>query len=103
MIYNLLQSIRLLADVSVNFQEKCLVGILPNSKKIQEHLNNSLMLATALNPVIGYDKAAKVVFKAYAEDKTLKAVVLEMGLLSSEEFDRIVDPKKMIHPERPVK
>lgn len=103
MIYNLLQSIRLLADVSVNFQEKCLVGILPNSKKIQEHLNNSLMLATALNPVIGYDKAAKVVFKAYAEDKTLKAVVLEMGLLSSEEFDRIVDPKKMIHPERSVK
>jgi fumarate hydratase, class II len=103
MIYNVLQSIRLLADVAINFQDKCLEGIVPNYKKIQEHLNNSLMLATALNPVIGYDKAAKAVSKAHAEDKTLKAVILEMGLLSAEEFDRIVDPKKMIHPERSLK
>jgi fumarate hydratase class II len=103
MIYNILQSIRLLADVAVNFHDKCLVGILPNCKKIQEHLNNSLMLATALNPVIGYDKAAKVVLKAFSEDKTLKAVVLELGLLSEEDFDRIVDPKKMIRPERSLK
>lgn len=103
MIYNVLQSIRLLADVAINFQDKCLTGILPNHKKIQEHLNNSLMLATALNPVIGYDRAAKAVAKAHREDKTLKAVILELGLLSEEEFDQIVDPKKMIRPERPVK
>jgi fumarate hydratase class II len=100
MIYNLLQSIGLLSDVAVNFQTKCLMGIVPNCKKIQEHLNNSLMLSAALNPIIGYDCVAKAVWKAYEEDKTLKAVVLELGLVSEEEFDRIVDPKKMIHPER---
>jgi fumarate hydratase class II len=98
MIYNLLQSIQLLADVSENFYEKCLVGIRPNLKKIQEHVENSLMLATALNPVIGYDKASKAVFKAFSEDKTLKAAVLEMGFLSEKEFDQTVDPKKMISP-----
>lgn len=100
MIYNCLQSIHLLADVAINFHDKCLMGITANLKKIREHLNNSLMLATALNPVIGYDKASKVVLKAYTEDKTLKEVVLELGILSEEEFDRIVDPRKMISPER---
>lgn len=100
MIYSLLQSIRLLADVSINFHDKCLEGILPNRKKIQENLNNSLMLATALNPVIGYDKASKVVLKAYSEDKTLKQAAMEMGVLSEAEFDRVVDPRKMISPER---
>lgn len=100
MIYNLLQSIRLLADVAINFHDKCLDGIIPNQKKIQEHLNNSLMLATALNPVIGYDKASKVVMKAYSEDKTLKEAALEMGVISAEEFDKVVDPRKMIGPLR---
>ncbi len=100
MIYNLLQSIRLLGDVAKNFYEKCLIGILPHRKKIQEHVDQSLMLATALNPVIGYDKAAKVVNKAYREDKTLKQAAIEMGVLSAEEFDKIVDPKKMIGPCR---
>ena len=100
MIYNLLQSIHLLADVAVNFHDKCLVGIEPNRKKIKENLDNSLMLATALNPVIGYDQASKVVLKAYKEDKTLKQAAIEMGVLSEEEFDRIVDPRKMISPER---
>lgn len=99
MIYNLLQSIRLLGDVADNFHDKCLVGIAPNTKKIKEHLENSLMLATALNPVIGYDQASKVVFKAHSEDKTLKQAALEMKVLSEEEFDRIVDPSKMISPE----
>ena len=100
MIYNLLQSIRLLGDVAENFHDKCLMGIRPNKKKIQEHLDRSLMLATALNPVIGYDQASKVVFKAFSEDKTLKEAALEMNALSEEEFDRVVDPSKMISPER---
>ncbi len=100
MIYNLLQSIRLLSDVAISFHDKCLDGIKPNRKKIKQHLDNSLMLATALNPVIGYDKASKVVFKAFSEEKTLKQAALEMGVISSEEFDRVVDPRKMISPER---
>ncbi len=100
MIYNLLQSIRLLGDVAINFHDKCLEGIIPNQKKIKEHLNNSLMLATSLNPVIGYDKASKVVLKAYSEDKTLKQAALEMGVISEDEFDKVVDPRKMIGPER---
>lgn len=95
-IYNLLQSIRLLGDVAKNFHDKCLVGIQPNLKRIQEHLDNSLMLATALNPVIGYDKAAKVVQKAFKEDMTLKAAAVELGFLTAEAFDKAVDPKKMI-------
>jgi fumarate hydratase class II len=97
MIYNLLQSIRLLSDVATNFHDKCLKGIRPNLKKIQEHLDRSLMLATALNPVIGYDRATKVVSKAYVEDITLKEAALSLGFLSSEEFDRVVDPKKMVN------
>ncbi len=100
MIYNLLQSIRLLGDVAISFHDNCLEGIVPNRKRIQEHLNNSLMLATALNPVIGYDLASKVVSKAYEEDKTLKQAAVEMGVLTPEEFDQVVDPKKMISPER---
>jgi fumarate hydratase, class II len=98
MIYNLLQSIHLLGDVAKNFYEKCLIGIQPNLKKIKEFLDNSLMLATALNPVIGYDKAAKVVNKAHKEDKTLKQAAIELGFLTEEEFDQVVDPKKMINP-----
>jgi fumarate hydratase, class II len=100
MIYNLLQSINLLSDVAVSFTDKCLLGILPNRKKIKEHLDNSLMLATALNTVIGYDKAAKVVLKAFQEEKTLKQAALELGVLNEEEFDRVVDPRKMISPAR---
>ncbi len=96
MIYNLLQSIHLLADVSKNFHDKCLVGIRPNLKRIQHHLDHSLMLATTLNPIIGYDKASKIVQKAYKEDKTLKEAALELGFLTEKEFDEHVDPKKMI-------
>lgn len=96
MIYNLLQSIRLLGDVAVSFHDNCLVGIQPNFKRIQEHLDNSLMLATALNPVIGYDKAAKAVQKAHQEGITLKAAVLSLGFLSEDQFNDLVDPRKMI-------
>lgn len=95
-IYNLLQSIHLLADIAKNFTDKCLIGITPNTPRIEQHLENSLMLATALNTHIGYDKASKIVKKAYDEDKTLKEAALELGLLTEAEFDKIVDPKKMI-------
>lgn len=96
MIYNLLQSIDLLADAATNFQERCLKGIRPNAHGIETHLNRSLMLATALNPVIGYDKASKIVRKAYLEETTLKEAALSLGYLTEEEFDRVVDPKKMV-------
>ncbi len=95
-IYNVLQSICLLADVSLNFAEKCVEGIEPNKEQIQKHLENSLMLATALNTIIGYDKASQIVKKAYQENKTLKAAALELKLLTEKEFDEIVDPHKMI-------
>jgi fumarate hydratase class II len=96
MIYNLMQSIRLLGDSALNFNEKCLKGIKPNIKHIQHYLDHSLMLATALNPVIGYDKATKVVKKAYKENITLKKAALSLGYLSETEFEKIVDPSKMI-------
>lgn len=96
MIYNLLQAIRLLSDVSINFHDKCLKGIKANLPKIKEHLDNSLMLATALNPVIGYDKASKVVQKAYSEGITLKAAAVALGFLTEEEAAKALDPSKMI-------
>ena len=97
MIYNLMHSIHLLSDVSVNFHDKCLVGITPNYKKINEHLENCLMLATALNPIIGYDKAAKVVQKAHKENITLREAALQMGVMSEEEFNKAIDPSKMVN------
>lgn len=96
MIYNLLQSMHLLGDAALNFTQKCLVGIEPNQKRIFANLDKSLMLATALNPEIGYDKAAQIVKKAYHEDITLKEAALELGFLTAERFDQIVDPKKMV-------
>lgn len=96
MIYNLLQSIHLLGDMARNFTEKCVVGIEPNLDQIGHHLENSLMLATALNTKIGYDKASQIVKKAYEENKTLRQAALELNLLSESEFDQIVDPKKMV-------
>jgi fumarate hydratase, class II len=94
--YNLIQSLRLLADSANSFCKRCLTGITANTKKLQESMSRSLMLATCLNTVIGYDKAAKIVKKAHAEDKTLKEAALELGLLSEKEFDEIVDPRKMV-------
>lgn len=98
-IYNLLHSIALLSDGMRNFTDKCLKGIEPNSDVISHYLSRSLMLATVLNTSIGYDNASKIVKKAHLENKTLKEAALELDLLSEEEFDRIVDPKKMITPQ----
>jgi len=97
MIFNLLQSIHLLADVALNFHDKCLVGITANERRIKQHLDHSLMLATALNPIIGYDKAAKVVRKAFEEHMTLKEAALLLGYLNEKEFNEAVDPSKMVH------
>jgi fumarate hydratase class II len=98
MIYNLLQSIRLLADACNSFADNCVSGIEPNKDRIKKLLNDSLMLVTALNPVIGYDNAAKIAKKALKEDKTLKAAAMELNLLTSAEFDKAVRPEKMIGP-----
>lgn len=97
MIYNLIHSINLLADVAVNFHDKCLVGIKPNYAKINEHLENCLMQATALNPIIGYDKAAKVVEKAYKENLTLREAALQMEVMTEEQFNETIDPYKMVN------
>ena len=99
MIYNLLQSIRLLADSCRSFNDHCVVGIEPNKVQIEKHLNGSLMLVTALNPHIGYDNAAKVAKKAYEENTTLKESAVALGLLTAEEFDEKVRPEKMTGPK----
>lgn len=99
MIYNLLQSIRLLADSCRSFNNHCVVGIEPNKTQIEKHLNGSLMLVTALNPHIGYDNAAKVAKKAYQENMTLKESAVALGLLTNEEFDEKVRPEKMTGPK----
>jgi fumarate hydratase, class II len=97
--FNILQSIKLLADACESFADNCVVGIEANEANIKKHLENSLMLVTSLNPVIGYDNAAKVAKKAHKENKTLKEAVIELGLLTSEKFDEVVRPEKMIGPK----
>ena len=99
MIYNLLQSIRLLGDSCRSFNAHCVVGIIANKSKINEHLNNSLMLVTALNPYIGYDNAAKVAKKAFDENTTLKEAAIALKLLTSDEFDEKVRPEEMTKPK----
>lgn len=99
MILNLLNSARLLGDACVSFNDNCAIGIQPNLERIKFNLDNSLMLVTALNPVIGYDNAAKVAKKAHKENKTLKEAALELGLLTAEKFDEVVRPEKMIGPK----
>lgn len=96
MIYNLLVSARLLGDACDSFNKNCAMGIEPNYEIIKRNLDNSLMLVTALNPVIGYDKAAEVAKKAYKEGTTLKAAALSLGYLTEEEFDKYVVPEKMV-------
>jgi fumarate hydratase class II len=98
-IYNVLQSIRLLADACESFKEHCVDGIEANKTAIEKHLNNSLMLVTALNPHIGYDNAAKVAKKAYNENKTLEEAAVELGLLTAEKFREVVRPETMIGPK----
>lgn len=96
MIFNLLNSIRLLADASVSFTNYLVVDIQPNQSQIQHFLTNSLMLVTALNPHIGYDRAAKVAKKAHAENKTLRDACIELGFLTADEFDQFVRPENML-------
>ena len=96
--HNLLQSLRLLADAAMSFTDRCLDGIEPNRARIAELLERSLMLVTALAPVIGYDKAADIAKAAHANGTTLREEALRLGYVTAEEFDRIVDPAKMIGP-----
>ena len=98
--YNILQSIRLLSDGIASFNENTIIGIEPNLEKINQNLYNSLMLITALNPHIGYDKAAEVSKKAYNEKSTLREAIIALDYMSGEDFDRLVQPNKMIHPTK---
>jgi len=95
-IYNFLQSVRLLSDVMNSFNKNCVVGIRANYEKMKENLDNSLMLVTALNTHIGYENAAKVAKMAHEEKITLKEACARLGFLSAEEYDGIVDPEKMV-------
>ena len=97
-IFNILQSIRLLADACESFTDHCVVGIEPNVMNIKKHLENSLMLVTALNSHIGYDNAAKVAKKAHKENLTLKEAAVSLGFLTAEKFDQVVRPEQMIGP-----
>ena len=98
MIYNLIQSIYLISDACESFTKHCVVGIEANKTRINEHLNNSLMLVTALNPVIGYDKAAEIAKKAHKEELTLREACLTLGYLTGDQFDEALDPRQMAHP-----
>ncbi|WP_236201097.1 class II fumarate hydratase [Pseudomonas pseudonitroreducens] len=95
-IHNLLESARLLADGCRNFNTHCIAGMQPDAAKMREHLDRGLMLVTALNPHIGYDKAAEIAKKAYGEGKTLREAALELGYLSDAEFDQWVRPETML-------
>ena len=97
-IYNVLRSIRLLADSADSFAANCVAGIEANTKHIAEQLGHSLMLVTGLSPHIGYDKAAAVAKKAMKDGTSLKAAALALGYVSAKDFDRWVDPRKMIGP-----
>ncbi|MGA7834645.1 MAG: class II fumarate hydratase [Acidimicrobiales bacterium] len=97
-IYNFCNSIDLLTDACDRFREFCVEGLEPNYEQIQNHLNNSLMLVTALNPIIGYDKAAMVAKKAHKERSTLREASIALGFLTGEEFDAAVVPEEMTHP-----
>lgn len=97
-IYNFLQSARLLADAMQSFNDNCAVGIEPNMEVLGENLRNSLMLVTALNPYIGYENAAAIAKKAHKEGTTLKEAALASGLLTEEQYDQYVDPATMIYP-----
>ena len=96
--YNIIQSIRLLNDACDSFRKNCIDGITPNKDRIKSNLYDSLMLVTALNPHIGYDKAAEVAKKAHKDNTSLKEAVIKLGYLSEEDFDKLVDPNKMIKP-----
>lgn len=98
MIYNLIQSLYLIADSCESFTKYCVVGIEANRERINQHLNNSLMLVTALNPVIGYDKSATIAKKAHQEGTTLREACLALKYLTADEFDAAIKPSEMTHP-----
>ena len=98
--FNIIQSIRLLNDACDSFRKHCVDGITPQEENIKSNLYNSLMLVTALNPHIGYDKSAEVAKKAHQDNTSLKDAIIELGYMSGEDFDKLVDPKKMIKPSR---
>jgi fumarate hydratase class II len=100
MLHNLLESAQLLAEACLSFEERCARGIEPNEKRIKEHLENSLMLVTALNPHIGYEKAAQISLKAYREDLSLREAALQLGYLTDEQFSEWVRPEDMTGPLR---
>ena len=98
MIFNIANSITIATDGCTNFRRFLVDGTRPNVKKINEYVERSLMLVTALAPVIGYDKASKIAHHAMEHDLTLKAAALQLGFVSEAEFDRVVDPRRMVHP-----
>ena len=98
-IHNLMQSIRLLTDGCQNFRQFLVEGMEPNRKQIDEYVARSLMLVTALSPIIGYDKASQVAHHAHEQDLTLKQAALELGYVTEEEFDRVVNPANMVRPQ----
>jgi fumarate hydratase, class II len=97
-IHNILQSIHIMADASKSFAKYCVKGLKANKKKIKENLDNSLMLVTALVPKIGYDNAAKIAKAAHKNGTTLKEESIKAGLINEKDFDKYVDPRKMIKP-----
>jgi len=97
-IFNITDSVTLMTDGCTNFRKFLVEGTKPNLKKIKEYVERSLMLVTALAPVIGYDKASKIAHYAMDNDLTLKAAALQLGFVTEAEFDRVVDPKKMVRP-----
>jgi fumarate hydratase class II len=97
-IFNVLHSLNLLADTCTSFREFCMEGLEVNREKVEEHVNNSLMLVTALNQHIGYDKAAKIAKIAFADNSSLKEAAVKLGYLTVEQFDEYVQPGRMIHP-----
>src|SRR5262249_55010050 len=98
LLHNVLESIRLLAEAARSFNDHCARGIEPDEQRIREHLDASLLLVTALNPYIGYEKAAQISLKAYHEGLTLRQAALELGFLTAEQFDQWVRPEDMTHP-----
>ena len=97
-IFNIMHSITLMSDGCANFRKYLIEGTKPNVKRIQEYVDRSLMLVTALSPVIGYDKASQIAHYALENDLTLKQAALKLGFVTTDEFDRVVDPAKMVHP-----
>ena len=97
-IFNVTHSITIIADGCTNFRKFLIEGTKPNLKKINEYVGRSLMLVTALSPIIGYDKSSKIAHYAHDNDLTLKDAALKLGFVTEEEFDRVVDPRKMVHP-----